>query len=231
MNKVTFDGSLWVALGSATLCMTRYGLRVANIGDTGEDGVRQSVPNGAKPAPPPNTFHRLIRSGLENPDAPVGAFFRVTQRGSIKGSPDEVISRLTATKCDDEKCKTGNYVNLSMDLSPLSPDSLTLEYIENGAVVFAESGLSAMSEGCCTKLPDDWGASGATWIFRTTIAPPIVGECNDPQKGSVAVDEVRFVPIGRSLDFEGPFSVDWTASQIESFIILPACREAPITKA
>lgn len=123
-NVVDFEGFQWEALGQAKVLVTPDGLLVSNIGSAGKDGVRQTGPGEFSFTEAAHPFHRVIKGGLKNPDVPPGAYMEVKIFGTVKGS-DQLISTFTATRCN--KGRTG----LTVDRSPIAPESLTVQYFRN----------------------------------------------------------------------------------------------------
>jgi hypothetical protein len=206
-GSVTFDGFTWEPLGQAVLTVTANGLEVSNIGSSGQDGVRQVVPANYVPGSP-NPFHRVVDGGLKNSGVPAGAFMRWQKRGTLAGVPNQLRETFTA-----EHVLAGR-VTFAVDMSPLSPSSLTANYYLDGDLVGSETGLpaSAITDGC-DRMPDDYG-DGFTWVFSLT-GEPIRGF----QPGAIITDEVVVVPVGSTVSVGDLSSIDWTAADVEDFTI------------
>jgi hypothetical protein len=204
-SPITFDGFQWEPLGQAKLGLTVGGLQVTNIDATGDDGVRLLVPSGVDPA---NVDTFISGSGLGTSSSPAKAFLQETLRGTINGTSGQPIKSFTATTM------SGGGVSLEADMSPISPMSLTAFYYNKGALVLTEPGISAVDGYLAgpAPTPDDWGGGGFTWILAAMV--------NTSGGHTVSTDDLVVEPIGGAVTFGGPFSIDYTASQVGEFVIV-----------
>jgi hypothetical protein len=227
-GQVSFGGFEWQPLGQAQLNVASGSLKVANIGSSGNDGVRLLLPNDI----PSSLLDLMIAPDLST--FPTGAFLQQTALGYINGVSGQVIEseRVTATG--------GQGLTYNVDASPLAPSSLTVNYYLQGVEVLSETGISPVTSASASMALsnglDDWdvgmdkGGPLPSKEYPTAWWTP-VQETLDPTfgGGTVITDGFDVVNVGDAYVFGGYSAADYTAAGISSFTIDAVAVPEPST--
>jgi len=215
------------ALGQAQLSTVPEGLKISNIGSSGNDGVRIALPESL-------TLWDANIIDLGDPNDPLnpipdGAFIEVTSRGIVDGVPNQVVS---VVRHED----TGTDVTTTLDFSALGPGSLTANYYLNGQLVLTEENISpANAIWRAIRWPNDikitfkWKGKWYkpwTWRFKLDLGwsycapkPNPKVRVTTPKGNTVMVDEIHVDAEDIAVSFDGYSDVSLTAAQIPSITI------------
>jgi hypothetical protein len=159
VGNVVFNGMEWQPLGQAQLNVTsnpQDELQVTGIGSSGNDGVRLLVPNGA---PSPNSELGMDFIDLGNPsNYSEGAFIQMTAWGTINDSTGQVVSTVKGTF-------NGSGMDISVNLTPLAPTSLTADYYFRGTLVLSETDINPVG----AAMTSCWGLNSVKVSFPPDI--------------------------------------------------------------
>jgi hypothetical protein len=123
-DSVYIFGFNHTAVGNAVLTIVNNTLVVSNIGSSGEDGVRISIPQ-----------KNLADIGIETIGAgypyivPIGAYIQSTARGVLNGVPNQFIQSWREEKTDSAN------VTLTLNTSGINPKNITTYYYLNETLV------------------------------------------------------------------------------------------------
>lgn len=163
---VSFRGVQHSPLGTASLTLENDTLVVANIGSSGEDGVWFDVGNVKR-----WDAAILPLGDPADPDNPIqdGAVLKVTSRGTIGDSPNQIV---TLARYED----TGSEVTATLDFSATGTTSLTANFFLGCEQVHTETVDSDVAHLLLDIWPDTFDISfidiSLDWLFGATVRTP-----------------------------------------------------------